>query len=224
MEVRVFSWAPYRVKGYSMSKTPKIHLHKGDLPEGLSFSGRVAVDTESMGLLPQRDRLCLVQLSAGDGECHLVQLGQEIHCPRLISVLEDHTLEKVFHYARADMGMFLQQLGVMTTPVFCTKIASKLVRTYTDRHSFKYLMQELLGVEVSKEQQTSDWGADELTKEQQLYAAMDVFRLLELRDILEERLIREGRLELAHGCFDFLACRTYLDALGYEAKDPFDYK
>ena len=207
-----------------MSITPIIHFHRNDLPNTVKFTDSVAVDTESMGLLPQRDRLCLVQLSAGDGVCHLVQIIPGVDCPNLKALLKDQTVEKIFHFAPADVAAFYVQFEVMTTPIYCTKIASRLVRTYTSGHSLKDLLRELLSIDVSKEQQTSDWGAETLSEEQQAYAATDVLYLHQLKAHLDLMLSREKRTELARKCFDFLSTRIELNQLGYEAREPFTYK
>lgn len=194
-----------------------IHLHRNDLPEGLDLGPIVAIDTETMGLDPRRDRLCLVQLSAGDGSAHLVQIARgQTEAPRLCRLLADPGTEKLFHFARFDIAALYNAFGVVTAPVFCTKIASKMVRTYTDRQGLKYLLQELVGVDISKQQQTSDWGAPELTQAQLDYAASDVLHLHKLRAVLVERLAREGRTDLAQACFDFLPTRARLDLLGWE--------
>lgn len=191
-----------------------ITLHRGDLPDGLSFGDSVAVDSETMGLRPERDRLCLVQLSAGDGDAHLVQLPQDSYAaPNLKALMNDASVTKIFHYARFDIAVMQAYLGVMATPVYCTKIASKLVRTYTDRHGLKDLCRELLGVDLSKQQQSSDWGADTLSEEQLNYAASDVLYLHRIRGILDERLAREGRAEIAQACFGFLPTRATLDLI-----------
>ncbi|MDC0344994.1 ribonuclease D [Alphaproteobacteria bacterium] len=203
--------------------TPTIHLHQKDLPADLSFGDIVAVDAEFMGLLPRRDRLCLVQLSAGDGVCHLVQVDRAYNCPRLKALMTDKNVTKIFHFARSDMAAFYEQLNIVTTPVYCTKIASRFVRTYTSGHSLKDLLKELLSLDISKQQQTSDWGAEILSKEQLSYAATDVLYLHKLKEILDERLIREGRQGLAQECCKFLETRTQLDALGYETREPFDH-
>lgn len=206
-----------------------VHLHQHDLPAGLDLGPVVAVDTEAMGLDARRDRLCLVQLSAGDGAAHLVQLipeslgGQGYAAPNLAALMSDARTVKLFHFARFDVGLLHHALGVEITPVRCTKIASKLVRTYTDRHGLKDLLRELLGVEISKQQQTSDWGALELTPEQCAYAASDVLHLHALWAKLEALLKREGRLELAQACYDFLPARGKLDLLGYEEPDLFHH-
>lgn len=204
-----------------------IHFHKHDLPPGVEFGASVAVDTETMGLNPHRDRLCLVQLSAGDGTAHLVQIvppalgGRGADCPNLARLLADTGVVKLMHFARFDVGVLQHALGITVAPVRCTKIAAKLVRTFTDRHGLRDLCRELLGVEISKQQQTSDWGAVELTPEQLAYAASDVLYLHALWAKLEALLRREGRLALAEACFDFLPARTRLDLLGYEAPDIF---
>jgi ribonuclease D len=194
-----------------------IHLHHNDLPEGLELGPVVAVDTETMGLDPRRDRLCLVQLSSGDGDAHLVKiaLGQT-EAPRLCALMADPGTEKLFHFARFDIAALYAAFGVLTQPVFCTKIASKMVRTFTDRHGLKYLLQELVGVDISKQQQTSDWGAPELSQAQMEYAASDVLYLHRLKEELQRRLLREGRGALAQACFDFLPARARLDLLGWE--------
>jgi ribonuclease D len=204
-----------------------LHLHQGDLPEGLDFGSSVAVDTETMGLNPHRDRLCLVQLSAGDGTAHLVQVvpralgGRGYDCPVLARLLADPAVLKIMHFARFDVAVLQHALGITVAPVKCTKIAAKLVRTFTDRHGLRDLCRELLGVEISKQQQTSDWGAVELTPEQLAYAASDVLHLHALWARLEALLKREGRLELAQSCYDFLPARARLDLLGYEDPDVF---
>lgn len=194
-----------------------IHLHKGDLPAGLDFGPVVAIDTETMGLDPRRDRLCLVQLSSGDGSAHLVQIapGQK-EAPNLCRLLADPGTEKLFHFARFDIAALYNAFGVVTAPVFCTKIASKMVRTYTDRQGLKYLLSELVGVDISKQQQTSDWGAAELSQAQLDYAASDVLYLHRAREVLIGRLAREGRTALAQACFDFLPARAQLDLLGWD--------
>ncbi len=199
-------------------------LHRGDLPAGLSFGNSVAIDTETMGLRPERDRLCVVQLSAGDGTCHLVQLDKTtFQAPRLTALLVDPTVLKIFHFARFDLAAIKRYLGVMTGPVYCTKIASKLIRTFTDRHGLKDLCRDLLGVELSKEQQSSDWGASELTPSQLKYAAADVLHLHALRHRLDEMLAREGRAAIAQACFDFLPTRAALDLAGWPEVDIFEH-
>ena len=198
------------------------HLHEGDLPSGLSFGASVAVDSETMGLRLGRDPLCVVQLSAGDGDAHVVRLNRPAYdCPNLKRLLADPGVLKIFHYGRFDIAMILHHLGVATAPVYCTKIASKLARTYTDRHGLKDLVKELLGVDISKQQQCSDWGADALTPEQLAYAASDVLSLHALKARLDDMLEREGRTELAKACFDFLPCRARLDLAGWEDVDIF---
>ena len=198
------------------------HLHEGDIPSGLSFGDSVAVDSETMGLRLGRDPLCVVQLSAGDGDAHVVRLGRPGYdCPNLKRLLADPAVLKIFHYGRFDIAMFLHHLGAVSAPVYCTKIASKLARTYTDRHGLKDLTKELLGIDISKQQQCSDWGADALTPEQVAYAASDVLNLHALKGRLDEMLAREGRTELAKACFDFLPCRARLDLAGWEDVDVF---
>lgn len=194
-----------------------IHLHRNDLPDGLTLGPVVAIDTETMGLDPRRDRLCVVQLSDGTGDAHLVQIakGQE-RAPNLERLLVDPSVLKLFHYGRFDIAVMKKAFGVTTAPVWCTKIASKLVRTFTDRHGLKYLLADLVGVDVSKQQQTSDWGAEVLTEAQKEYAASDVLYLHALKAELEARLKREGRMELAERCFAFLPTRAELDLLGWE--------
>jgi ribonuclease D len=197
-----------------------ITLHKGDLPDGLDLGPIVAIDSETMGLNPGRDRLCLVQLSAGDGVCHLVQIQQgQTSAPNLNRLLTDPKVTKLFHFARFDIAMFKQYLGVVTQPLYCTKIASKLTRTFTDKHGLKDLCKELLGVELSKQQQSSDWGAANLTEEQLRYAASDVLHLHKLKDKLDTVLLREGRMEIAQACFRFLPTRAELDLLGWGDED-----
>jgi ribonuclease D len=190
-------------------------LHQGDLPDGLDLGPLVAVDSETMGLIVPRDRLCLVQLSAGDGKAHLVQLAAGAYgAPNLRRLLADPKVTKLFHFARFDLAAFGHWLGVWASPVWCTKVASKLVRTFTDRHGLKDLCRELLGVEIAKQQQSSDWGAAVLTPEQLAYAASDVLHLHRLKAVLEAMLRREGRLDLAAACFAFLPARAQLDLLG----------
>lgn len=200
----------------------KIHLHQGDLPDGLDLGKLVAIDTETLGLNPFRDRLCLAQLSAGDGVCHAVQFAaREYAAPNLKRLLADPSVTKLFHFARFDVAMFRRYLGVICTPVYCTKIASKLVRTYTDRHGLKDLVRELLNIELSKEQQSSDWGAPQLTEKQLAYAAADVAHLHALKAALDTMLARENRTQLAKACFDFLPARAELDLAGWEEVDIF---
>lgn len=198
------------------------HLHISDLPDGLDLGPSVAIDCETMGLHPHRDRLCVVQLSGGDGDAHIVQikLGQT-EAPNLCALLENPDVLKLFHFGRFDIAAMLNAFGAVTAPVYCTKIASRLIRTYTDRHGLKNLLQELLGVDVSKQQQSSDWGADTLTKAQLEYAASDVLYLHRLRDVLNERLVREGRMEMAQACFGFLPMRAQLDLAGWPETDIF---
>ncbi len=201
-----------------------IELHRGDLPDNVKFTGSVAIDTEAMGLNPHRDRLCLVQLSSGDGNVHLVQIAQgQTKAPNLKALLEDHRLVKIFHYARFDVAILHKYLDARVRPVFCTKIASRLVRTYTDRHGLKDLCRELIGVDLSKKQQSSDWGADQLSQEQLEYAASDVLYLHKLVNKLNFMLERTGRTELAKSCFDFLPTRTDLDLMGWENEDIFSH-
>ncbi len=199
-----------------------IHLHHGDLPSGLGFGTSVAIDTETMGLDPHRDRLCLAQLSAGDGVCHLVQFARDGYdAPRLKALLTDPAVLKIFHFGRFDIAMLQRHLGVLTRPVYCTKIASRLTRTFTDRHGLKDLVRDLLGVELSKQQQSSDWGAGELSDEQLRYAASDVLHLHALKAKLDAMLAREGRTALAEACFEFLPTRALLDLGGWAAEDIF---
>ncbi|TPE52576.1 ribonuclease D [Amaricoccus solimangrovi] len=197
-------------------------LHKGDLPDGLDLGPEVAVDCETMGLVPGRDRLCLVQLSSGDGDAHLVQIAKgQTEAPNLCRMLGDPARLKLFHFGRFDIAALLLTFGVLTAPVYCTKIASKLVRTYTDRHGLKDLLREMLEVDISKQQQTSDWGAETLSQAQMDYAASDVLHLGRLRAALDERLAREGRSEIARACFDFLPHRAALDIAGWPEQDIF---
>ncbi len=199
-----------------------IHLHHGDLPAGLDFGDSVAIDTETMGLNPHRDRLCLAQLSAGDGVCHLVQFAPGAYdAPNLRRLLADPATLKIFHFGRFDIAVLAHYLGTTAMPVYCTKIASKIARTFTDRHGLKDLCRELLGIEISKQQQSSDWGARELTDEQLRYAAADVLHLHALKARLDEMLVREGRLALAAASFTFLPSRAKLDLGGWETEDIF---
>lgn len=199
-----------------------VYLHKGDLPDSVSFNGAVAVDSETMGLSLIRDPLCLVQLSDGGAEAHLVQLDRSSYdAPNLKRVLIDPARTKIFHFARFDIAMFMRDLSVITTPIYCTKIASKLVRTYTDRHGLKDLTKEVLGRDISKDQQSSDWGAPELSDAQLAYAASDVLYLHQLKAKLDEMLAREGRVEIAQSCFEFLPTRAALDLAGWEESDIF---
>lgn len=199
-----------------------IKVHQGDLPEGLDFGKMVAVDTETMGLNAHRDKLCVVQLSAGDDDAHLVQLDRSTYdAPRLKALMENPDVVKIFHYARFDVGMLKHYLGADTGPVYCTKIASRLARTYTDRHGLKDLVREMLGIELSKQQQSSDWGTPVLSDAQKQYAALDVIYLHELKVRLDQMLRREGRMELAQACFDFLPTRAALDLAGWPEADIF---
>jgi ribonuclease D len=195
----------------------KIHVHEGDLPASVSFGSSVAVDSETLGLKPHRDRLCVVQLSAGDGSAHLVQLSQTGYdAPNLKALMADPGVLKIFHYARFDVAVIKHYLGVDTQPIYCTKIASKLSRTYTDRHGLKDITAELLGIELSKQQQSSDWAAARLSQQQQAYAASDVLHLHKLKERLDAMLEREGRTHLAQAAFDFLPTRASLDLAGFE--------
>jgi ribonuclease D len=197
-------------------------LYRGDLPDAIGFGGAVAIDTEAMGLNPHRDRLCLVQLSAGDGDAHLVQVAAGCYeAPNLRRLLTDPGVLKLFHFARFDIAILYHYLGVMPQPLYCTKIASRLVRTFTDRHGLRDLCKDLLGVDLKKEQQSSDWGAATLTEEQLRYAASDVLHLHALRARLDVMLAREGRTELARSCFDFLPARALLDLAGWAEQDIF---
>jgi ribonuclease D len=199
-----------------------IRLHHGDLPADLGFGSAVAIDTETLGLNPHRDRLCLVQLSAGDGNAELVQIPQgPVKAPNLARLLADPAVTKLFHFARFDLAVLYHNLGVMPGPVYCTKIASRLVRTYTDRHGLKDITRELLGVELSKQQQSSDWGAETLSEAQLAYAASDVLHLHALREKFDVLLAREGRRDLAQACFDFLPSRARLDLIGWSEVDIF---
>jgi ribonuclease D len=200
-----------------------IHLHKGDLPAGLDFGRSVAVDTETLGLNVNRDRLCLIQLSAGDGSAHLVQFDGVYNAPRLKALLTDPDVLKIFHYARFDIAVLEKYLGVQTAPLYCTKIASKLVRTYTDRHGLKDLAGELLGVEISKQQQSSDWAAKELSQQQLAYAASDVLHLHALKEKLDAMLERDNRREFADAAFKFLPVRARLDIAGFGEDDIFSH-
>jgi ribonuclease D len=200
----------------------KIKLHHGDLPDGLTFPNGVAIDTETLGLKPHRDRLCLVQLSSGDGTAHLVKFdGENYDAPRLKSLLTDPKILKIFHFARFDIAVLGLYLGVETSPIYCTKIASKLARTYTDRHGLKDLASELLAVELSKQQQSSDWGSAELSDSQKAYAANDVLHLHAIKAKLDPMLSRVGRRELAQAAFEFLPTRARLDLIGFEDDDIF---
>lgn len=200
------------------------HLYQNDLPDGLDLGPVVAIDCETMGLNPHRDRLCLIQMSGGDGDCHLVQVAVgQTDAPNLCKMLADPDVLKLFHFGRFDIAAMLNAFGTVTAPVYCTKIASKLIRTYTDRHGLKNLLQELLNVDISKFQQQSDWGAAELTKGQLDYAASDVLYLHQLRDELNIRLKREGRMGMAQACYDFLPMRAQLDLAGWPEQDIFSH-
>lgn len=200
------------------------HLYKNDLPDGLSLGSVVAIDCETMGLNPHRDRLCLVQMSGGDGDCHMVQVEKgQAEAPNLCTMLTDPDVLKLFHYGRFDIAAMFNAFGALTAPVYCTKIASKLVRTYTDRHGLKNLLQEMLSVDISKQQQMSDWGAEKLANAQLNYAASDVLYLHKLRDKLNERLEREGRMDIAQRCYDFLPTRAVLDLTGWPDQDIFSH-
>ena len=201
-----------------------INLYKGDLPSGLNLGPVVAIDSETMGLKPQRDRLCLIQLSSGDGNAHLVQFERcNYNAPNLVKLLVDPNIKKVFHYARFDVAIIKKYLRAQTNSIYCTKIASKLVRTYTDKHGLKDLCKELLDLDLSKQQQSSDWGAKNLTEEQKKYAASDVLYLHKIKEILDQRLIREERDKLAAFCFEFLQTRASLDLIGFENEDIFSH-
>ena len=196
--------------------------HKGDLPDGLKLGPMVAIDCETMGLNPHRDRLCVVQLSRGDGNAHVVQIAQgQTEAPNLCKLLADPDVLKLFHYGRFDIAAMFNTFGTLAAPVYCTKIASRLVRTYTDRHGLKFLLQEILGVDISKQQQSSDWGAETLTAAQLDYAASDVLHLHRLKTALDKMLEREGRVEIAQSCFDFLPTRARLDLMGWPDTDIF---
>jgi ribonuclease D len=200
------------------------HLYQNDLPDGLDLGPVVAIDCETMGLNPHRDRLCLIQMSGGDGDCHLVQVAVgQTDAPNLCKILADPDVLKLFHFGRFDIAAMLNAFGTVTAPVYCTKVASKLIRTYTDRHGLKNLLQELLNVDISKFQQQSDWGAAELTKGQLDYAASDVLYLHQLRDELNIRLEREGRMGMAQACYDFLPMRAQLDLAGWPEQDIFSH-
>jgi ribonuclease D len=199
-----------------------VRLHRGDLPDLSRYSGAVAIDTETMGLNPHRDRLCVVQLSPGDGSADVVQIPKgHTDAPNLKALLADSAITKIFHYARFDVAVLYNALGVMTGPIYCTKIASRLTRTYTDRHGLKDLVREVLNIDLSKQQQSSDWGSDSLSEPQLAYAASDVLHLHALRERLDAMLLREGRTALAQACFDFLPTRARLDLQGWEAEDIF---
>ena len=198
------------------------HLYHGDLPDGLDLGPVVAIDCETMGLNPHRDRLCVIQMSGGDGEAHLVQVAKgQTSAPNLCAMLANPEVLKLFHFGRLDIAALEHAFGVVTAPVYCTKIASKLVRTYTDRHGLKNLLDELLGIDISKQQQSSDWGAETLSAAQLDYAASDVLYLHQLKEALDVRLAREGRTEIAQKCFDFLPMRAHLDLVGWPEIDIF---
>ena len=199
-----------------------IEVHQGDLPADLDFGASIAVDTETMGLNPARDRLCVLQISEGDGNSHLVRFGpDEFTAPNLLSLLTDPGIIKIFHFARFDIAAIRQHLNVLCAPVYCTKIASRLARTYTDRHGLKDLCRELLKVDLNKQQQSSDWGAETLSKEQLQYAAADVLYLHDLKQVLDAMLEREGRIHFAKACFAFLPVRAELDLAGWSGEDLF---
>jgi len=198
------------------------HLYQNDLPDGLDLGPVVAIDCEAMGLNPHRDRLCVVQMSGGDGDAHIVQVSQgQTRAPNLCAMLENPNVLKIFHFGRFDIAALYHAFGALTAPVFCTKIASRLVRTYTDRHGLKNLLQEMLGIDISKHQQMSDWGAPTLTDAQLEYAASDVLYLHDLMAAMNVRLEREGRTEFAQACFDFLPTRAKLDLAGWPETDIF---
>lgn len=202
-----------------------INFHKGDLPDGVTFGDSVAIDTETLGLVPYRDRLCVVQLSRGDGSAEVVQIAAgQTAAPNLVRLLADPSVTKIFHYARFDIAVLYRAFGVMAAPLYCTKIASKLTRTYTDRHGLKDLVRELLGVELSKQQQSSDWAAESLSEAQLAYAASDVLHLHALRVKLDAMLARENRTELAAACFRFLPTRAQLDLAGWPDSDIFSHE
>ena len=201
-----------------------INLYIGDLPSNLDLGTAVAIDSETMGLKPHRDRLCLIQLSSGDGNAHLVKFEQQnYNAPNLVKLLENSEITKIFHYARFDVAVINKYLQAQIDSIYCTKIASKLVRTYTDKHGLKDLCKELLRLDLSKQQQSSDWGAKDLTEEQKIYAASDVLYLHKIKEILDQRLLREGRNELADFCFKFLQTRANLDLIGFENEDIFSH-
>jgi ribonuclease D len=201
-----------------------IHLYQNDLPDDLDLGPAVAIDCETMGLNPHRDRLCVVQLSSGDGNAHLVQIAKgQAEAPNLARLLKDPNVLKLFHFGRFDIAVMYHAFGALAAPIYCTKIASKLVRTYTDRHGLKYLLQELLEVDISKQQQSSDWGAAKLTEAQKAYAASDVLYLHRLKAALDEMLEREGRMATAQACFDFLPTRAQLDLAGWPEIDIFSH-
>lgn len=199
-----------------------VRLHRGDLPDLSRYTGAVAIDTETMGLNPHRDRLCVVQLSPGDGSADVVQIPKgHTDAPNLKALLANPAVTKIFHFARFDVAVLYQTFGIMTGPIYCTKIASRLTRTYTDRHGLKDLVREVLNIDLSKQQQSSDWGSDSLTEPQLAYAASDVLHLHALRERLDAMLVREGRSQLAQACFDFLSTRALLDLQGWAEEDIF---
>lgn len=200
---------------------PTVELHRGDLPQGRPKPRAIAIDTETLGLNPYRDRLCLVQLSRGDGRADLVQLKGDYAAPELKRLLADESVLKIFHFGRFDMAVLKHYFGVMPQPVYCTKIASRLTRTYTDRHGLKDLVRDVLNIDLSKQQQSSDWGAPQLNEAQLAYAASDVLHLHALRERLDAMLVREGRTDIAQACFDFLPTRAKLDLGGWELEDIF---
>jgi ribonuclease D len=201
-----------------------IRLHRGDLPDLSAYKGAVAIDTETMGLDPDRDRLCVVQLSPGDGSADVVQIAAgQTHAPNIERLLADRSMLKLFHFARFDLGVLAKTFGIMAEPVYCTKVASRLARTYTDKHGLKDLTRELLGIDLSKQQQSSDWGADDLSDAQVSYAATDVLHLHALKERLDVMLAREGRRELAEACYRFLPDRVRLDLAGWAAEDIFSH-
>ena len=200
------------------------HLYQNDLPDDIDLGPVVAIDCETMGLNPHRDRLCLIQMSGGDGNCHLVQVARgQTDAPNLVKMLADPNVLKLFHYGRFDIAAMANAFGTTAAPVYCTKIASKLIRTYTDRHGLRNLLHEMLDVDISKFQQQSDWGAEKLSEAQLEYAASDVIYLHKLREVLNERLAREGRAEMAQACFDFLPTRAQLDLVGWPEQDIFSH-
>jgi len=202
-----------------------IRLHKGDIPDATHYGDAVAIDTETLGLNPLRDRLCLVQLSGGDGNADLVQIAPaQREAPNLVKLLADPTVTKLFHFARFDVAVLYHSFGVMAQPIYCTKIASRLTRTYTDRHGLKDLTKELLDIDLSKQQQSSDWASETLSEAQQAYAASDVLHLHALKETLDKRLSREGRAELANACFQFLPTRARLDLAGWDEEDIFSHR
>ncbi len=214
----LYNWVTYLRRNFAI--TNHVYLH--DLPDTLTLSGPIAVDTEAMGLINRRDRLCVVQLSTGDGHAHLVKFAPgQYHAPNLSRVLADSSRLKIFHFARFDLALMQQYLNVMAAPVYCTRTASRLIRTYTDKHGYKEICKELLGVDISKQQQSSDWGSEKLSAEQVEYAASDVLHLHRLKEKLDIMLNREGRMPLAQACFDFLPHRARLDIAGFENDDLF---